>query len=270
LLSCLKVLVSTLGGIFTGSLALIADGLDSLGNVISSFFTAYFVRKALEPPDEDHPYGHVRFEALSAIITFSYLLSMIIILLHALFERLTTGYVVSIGKRAPVYALISLFSNFLALLFYRRSGFSGLAVKTEELHVISDIVEGISVLLGVILASLFSSIWDAISLCFVILFMGLSSIKSFIEIKNSVTDISPGQSYMEKVSSIVRSIEGVKEVHKIRARSVGADVFLDLHVLVDPSMSVKRAHDLADEVLRRIKRELPNTKDIVVHVEPHT
>jgi len=212
----------------------------------------------------------VRFEALSAIITFSYLLSMMIILLHALFERLTTGYVTSIGVRAPAYATISLFSNVLALLFYRRSGFSGLAVKTEELHIISDVVEGISVLFGVLLASLFSPIWDIIALCVVISFMGLSSVKSFIEIKNSVTDVSPGPSYMEKADKIVRSIEGVKEVHKIRARRVGSDIFLDLHVLVDPSMSVKSAHDLADEVLERIKRELPDTKDVVVHVEPHT
>ncbi len=270
LLNCLKVLVSTIGGIFTGSLALVADGLDSLGNVISSFFTAFFVRKGLEPPDEDHPYGHVRFEALSAIITFSYLLSMMIILIHALFERLITGYVASIGLRAPAYATISLFSNVLALLFYRRSGFSGLAVKTEEFHVISDVVEGVSVLLGVLLASLFSPIWDIIALCIVISFMGLSSVKSFIEIKNSVTDVSPGPSYMEKVDKIVRSIAGVKEVHKIRARRVGSDIFLDLHVLVDPSMSVKSAHDLADEVLERIKRELPDTKDVVVHVEPHS
>ncbi|RLG40971.1 MAG: hypothetical protein DRO05_05110 [Thermoproteota archaeon] len=88
LLNCLKVLASTLGGVFTGSLALVADGLDSLGNVISSFSTALFVKKALKPPDEDHPYGHVRSETLSAIITFSYLVSIMVILLHTLMERL--------------------------------------------------------------------------------------------------------------------------------------------------------------------------------------
>jgi len=76
------------------------------------FFTACFVRKALEPPDEDHPYGHVKFEALSAIITFSYLLSMMIILLHALFERLTSGYVASIGVRAPLTKQFPCFQTF--------------------------------------------------------------------------------------------------------------------------------------------------------------
>ncbi len=195
---------------------------------------------------------------------------MMIILIHALFERITTEHIVSIGEKAPAYALISLIFNALALVFYRKSGFSGLAVKTEELHVISDIVEGISVFLGVLLASFLSPLWDTIALFVVIFFMGWSSIKSFVEIKNSVTDVSPGTNYIERVSKIVNSIEGVREVHKIRARKVGVDIFLDLHVLVDPSMSVKNAHDLADEVLRRIKLELPNTKDVVVHVEPHT
>ena len=62
LLNCLKVLASTLGGVFTGSLALVADGLDSLGNVISSFFTTLFVKKALKPLDEGHPPSHAHGE----------------------------------------------------------------------------------------------------------------------------------------------------------------------------------------------------------------
>ncbi len=269
LLSCIKVLVSTLGGIFTGSLALIADGLDSFGNVISSFFTAFFVKKALEPPDEEHPYGHVRFEALSAIITFSYILSMMVILIHAFLERLMSGKLFSIGERAPIFALISLASNITALLFYKKSGHPGLAVRTEELHLISDILEGSAVFMGVLLASMFSPIWDLVAMCVVIFFMGWASIKSFIEIKNSVTDVSPGSDYIRMVNKIVSSMEGVKEVHKIRARKVGENIFLDLHVLVEPSMSVKRAHDLADEVLKQIKLELPGTEDVVVHVEPY-
>ncbi|HDI73832.1 MAG TPA: hypothetical protein ENF57_02350 [Candidatus Korarchaeota archaeon] len=115
LLNCLKVLASTLGGVFTGSLALVADGLDSLGNVISSFFTTLFVKKALKPPDEDHPYGHVRFETLSAIITFSYLVSMMVILLHTLMERLGSSGGDLHRESAPFYAAISTLFNFLAL-----------------------------------------------------------------------------------------------------------------------------------------------------------
>jgi len=269
LLNCIKVIVSTLGGIFTGSLALIADGLDSFGNVISSFFTAFFVKKAIEPPDEEHPYGHVRFEALSAIITFSYMLSMLIILVHTFIERWISGKLFSISEGAPVFALISLTSNIMALWFYKRSGHSGLAVKTEELHIVSDIFEGSAVFVGVLLASMFSPIWDLIAMCIVIFFMGWASVKSFIEIKNSVTDVSPGSDYIRMVNHIVNSVEGVKEVHKIRAKKIGEKIFLDLHVLVDPSMSVKRAHDIADEVLRRIKLELPGTEDVVVHIEPY-
>ncbi len=268
-LNCLKVLFSTLGGIFTESLALIADGLDSFGNVISSFFTAFFVKKAVEPPDEEHPYGHMRFEALSAIITLSYIFSMLIILVHTLFERWTLIEDVSIGGRAPLYTSASPLSNIIALWFYRRSGHSGLAVRTEELHIFSDIFEGASVLIGVLLASLFSPIWDLVALCVVIFFMGWASVKSFIEIKDFITDVYPGKDYIVKVSEIVGSMKEVKEFHKIRARKVGKNVFLDLHVLVDPDMNVKSAHDLADEVLKRIKEELPDTKDVIVHIEPY-
>lgn len=214
-------------------------------------------------------YGHARFEVLSAIITFSYMLSMMIILIHAFIERLTSEKPFSVSERAPIFAFVSLALNIVALWFYRRSGHPGIAVKTESLHVLSDVLEGSIVFVGVFLASLFSSMWDLVAMSFVIPFMGWSSIKSFLEIRNSITDVSPGPEYIGAVMQVVSDVEGVKEVHKVRARKIGEKIFLDLHVLVDPKMSVKRAHDLADEVLRRIRSELPRTEDVIVHIEPH-
>ncbi|HDI73833.1 MAG TPA: hypothetical protein ENF57_02355 [Candidatus Korarchaeota archaeon] len=66
-------------------------------------------------------------------------------------------------------------------------------------------------------------------------------IKSFVEIRDSITDVSPGRNYMSRIGMVVSSMDEVEEVHKIRARRVGNNVFLDLHVLVNPDMSVKRA-----------------------------
>jgi len=69
----------------------------------------------------------------------------------------------------------------------------------------------------------------------------LGFIKSFVEIRDSITDVSPGRNYMSRIGMVVSSMDEVEEVHKIRARRVGNNVFLDLHVLVNPDMSVKRA-----------------------------
>jgi len=71
--------------------------------------------------------------------------------------------------------------------------------------------------------------------------MSWASIKSFVEIRDSITDVPPGRNYVSRIGMVVSSMDEVEEVHKIRARRVGNNVFLDLHVLVNPDMSVKRA-----------------------------
>jgi len=268
-LSLISALAKIVGGLVSNSYSLLADGLDSTINSVSMSLSAYLYLKSRKPPDREHPYGHYGYDAVSAIIT-----SLIMVFLTAVI-----GYTIVLNIDKPhmvggiglVFAVFSTFTLILSVLMFRMLSLKlkSLALRAEVRHLRVDILESLLVLFGVLMAIVINPMYDYITAVAVISLMILGMVENLREVVETLTYKVPSQQLLNKVKGIALSVHGVKECHSIRARRLGDNIFLDLHILVDENLSIKEAHEIAHKVEDRLRLEIEDVVDVVVHVEPY-
>lgn len=260
-------------GVFGASQALVADAVHSLSDsatdililVGSSYWTA--------PPDDDHPYGHGRIETIITAVIGAILLVGAGALVYSSLasiqvprERLP-GWIVLVAALASVAIKEGL---------YRWTVSVGQRVRSSSLianawHHRSD---GLSSL-PVALAALGSKIrpeWaflDAVAAVVVSLLIGQAAWKILWPALRQLSDIGASEHERQHVESVALATEGVKSVHAVRTRHIGPGLQVDLHVLVDPLLSVREGHMIATVVKSRLLAEGPNVVDVLIHLEPH-
>ncbi len=258
LFSGLGGLVKILGGVLYGSRALLVDALTSIANFVSIIATIYYYHKSLLPPDLDHHYGHHRLGfggAFTTIIAYSFVAGL------SVWELLSIEpYRVSL--LAPVYAFIGLVFYAIAIVLAKRAGeyFAPYAVFT-----VSELIESVTVIIASLLGSVYYYLIDYIGAFVIVgyLFYELYDIaRDFIKV---MSDIAPEPGL---VKNIRREIESMgPKVISVRLRMLRKNYYQgDIIIHVDPSMSVREAHRIADEI-ERVLREKYNV-EVVVHIEP--
>ena len=259
--------VAKLGvGIWTGALSLIADGLDTLFDGISNVIGLIAVRISSQPPDEEHPYGHRKFETLAALF--------IAAALFVTAWELTTG---AIGRLfAPPTITVNWWSIGALLggaLIQGGTGWWELR-KAKQLgsevlyadarHTLASIGVSGAVLLGLGAVQLGYAWADplvAILVAGVIAKIGIDTVRENIP---ALVDRAPLDA--TQIGEVVAGVKGVESYHRIRSRGVVDDVAIDLHVRVSPQLSMQDANAIADEVRRRLLA-LPGVGDVTVHAE---
>jgi len=269
ILAALKIVAA----LFTNSMALLADGVDTATDILTSLITYLASRISESPPDREHPYGHVKIEALAsnmvALVMFA---SGLGIFLNAV-GRLVRGEVHHIfGLPAIIMAAISVVGK-LGIFTYeykvgKREGSSVLIADAMNMR--NDILISSSVLAGLIFYILFNvSYVDTVMALFISVLIVWSAIRIVYETSFELMDgVKKDCDIYERILEAVNRVEGVHNPHKVRARKSGNVFFVDLDVEVDPDISVEEAHMLARKVERSIKRANPAVVDVVVHVEP--
>ncbi|MCD6484931.1 MAG: cation transporter [Candidatus Odinarchaeota archaeon] len=256
------------GGFVSNSLSLIADGFDSLINVVSSSFAFFSFILSQKPADEEHPYGHYGFEILSVIVTNFLMIALGAVVLVLALIKLEFSYMVAeVGifygfVTTTIIATATLSTFILA----RRTG--SLSLKAESRHLFVDSVESILVLGGVFLSVSYSYLFDIVSSILVSSLMFYGALRNTLEIYDSIVYKLPGKELIKKIEALIHSFESVKECHKIRIRKLGAHLFIDMHVLVSENTSLYEAHKLTVLIEDALKREIPNIADVIIHLEP--
>ncbi len=267
-LSIIKFIV----GIIGRSQAVVADAIHSLSDMITDISILLGVRYWSAPPDEKHPYGHHRIEAIvTAFIGFV-----------LAFVALGIGYkaIVSLASRhtsPPGLIAIagSVFSVVLKEIVFRWTMQVAKRTKSSALianawHHRSDAISSIPPIIAVGLANLDPALsyLDHIGAVIVALFVLKVAYEIIKPSLDELADHGAGEAEKEKIAAIAGNIEGVEEVHAIRTRKTGPGFHVDLHVLVDPGMTVRDGHHIAEEVRRSLIQEGPEVFDVVVHIEP--
>lgn len=266
LLGILKII----GGYLFHSHALIADGFHSFSDLFTDLMVVFASKYGSQDADASHPYGHQRIETAA-----TFLLALLLILagagiawdaLHELFYEHSTKP----GWLALPIALASLFINELLFHYTHRVGqrIQSALIIANAWHHRSDAAASFVVLFGLI-GSLAGFIWlDAVAAVivgFMIIEMGLeygwNSIKELV-------DTAVSADILTSIEERVQAVGGVLKIHQLRTRSMGADIFIDMHIMVDPRISVSEGHYIAQQVHRRLTAELPQVKDVTVHVDP--
>jgi len=257
-------------GYWTGSLSLIADGFDSVFDAASNIIGLVGIHIAARPADEEHPYGHRKFETFAAL-SISFLLFLTCWeLVESAWARLTAPETIVPEVNAWSFVALLVSIGVHAIVVIYESG-AGKRLKSEVLvadamHTRSDIYLSLSVIAGLVAVRLGLPIVDpilALIIAGLIAKIGLDIVRSTsrVLLDRAILDIN-------RVERIALEVDGVRSCHRIRSRGQEDDIHLDLHVQVDPHISVERAHDIAHQAQRKLQQKIEGVADVVVHIEP--
>jgi cation diffusion facilitator family transporter len=259
--------VAKLGvGLWTGALSLIADGLDTLFDGLSNVVGIAAVRKGSEPPDDNHPYGHRKFETLAALFIST--------LLFVTAWEVATSAISRL--RDPQPPLVNQWSLLALVLGGVLQGVTGLwemrqgrrlgseVLVADARHTMASLYVSISVLFGlgmVLLGYVWADPVVALFVAAVIAKIGVDTLRENIPALVDQAPMNP-----EAIAAVVGAVTGVESFHRIRSRGTPDSVAIDLHVRVDRRLSMQAANAIADEVRRRLL-DMPGVKDVTVHAE---
>jgi len=263
--------VKILGGFFGHAYVLIADGIESGLDVAGSFVIWSGLKVAARPPDASHPYGHGKAEPIAAMIV------AVGVLAAAVGLAIQSVREIFLPHHAPApYTLVILVVVIVIketlFRYVNRIGrdIDSTAVQTDAWHHRSDALTSAAAFIGISAALIGGKRWQsaddwaAIFACAVIATNGIRLLRpAFYEIM----DTAP-RKIVKEVCSVASSVPGVIEVEKCRARKMGLDFYVDLHVGVDGSISVHEGHEIAHQVKAAIQQSDSRVADVLVHIEP--
>jgi cation diffusion facilitator family transporter len=255
-------------GLATGAVSVLSDGFHSLTDTASNIVGIIGVRIAGAPPDDDHPYGHRKFETMASLGILLFLLLVLREVLSAAWERFRTGGEPTIGVLTFV-VMGATFAVNLGVVFYERR--SGRRLQSEVLladaaHTMSDLATSATVIVALIGVKLGYPWLDPAAALVVAVFIAYAC----WEIFNSTTGILADRFVIpeEHILEVVKSVPEVIGSHHIRTRGSNDFVFLDLHIWMDAGMSLDQAHSISHIVKDRLMARFPQIKDAIIHIEP--
>jgi cation diffusion facilitator family transporter len=259
-------------GIFGHSYALIADAAESFADVVSSGITFVALKKAADPADLEHPAGHGRAETLASAVT-----ALVLVAVGALIFY-QSALSLSEPRKAPnpltllVLVPVIIAKEFLFHWMYKRGKKIGsLAVVADAWHQRSDAVTSIAALTGIIVAWFggppyaHADSWAALAAS---LWLGATGLYLLGPSLHELMEGSVDPALLKFISDTSEECAGIKGVDKVWVRKLGMRLMVDLHIEVDPDISVAEGHRLSHEVKAKLQAELPQVRDVMVHVEP--
>jgi cation diffusion facilitator family transporter len=265
-------LVKLIAGIVGHSIALIADAVNSLGDGLTSGVVIYALGVAQRPPDSEHPYGHSRAESIAALSVAVLIgVSALGIMIEALRSLGATHPVPPIWTLwiAAGNAVIKEFMYQYQRRVAARTGSQALVAGAWDHR--SDALCSAAVLVGLALVRYGGEklIWaDEAAAVVVVGFILLGSVKLFRRNASQLMDEQCEDDIVAPIRQIAQETAGVVRVEKIRARRSGLEVFVDIHIEVQSSLTVIEGHRIGHDVQRRLIRSMTPISEVLVHVEP--
>ena len=260
-------------GLRAHSTATVSDGIESAGDVLTSGLVLLGLVIASKPPDAEHPYGHGRLETISAMVVGMILAaSGVLIAFESLHLAHGPGPAPSAYAVWPLLASIAIKSIMSAakLRYARKIGSSGLAA--DGWHDTVDILSGCTALLGLGLTLIDPEKFSAAdhfagsAIGLIVVLLGVRVVRDTML---QLMDTMPDPEAMDRIRMAGLSVAGVLGIEKCFARKTGLKWHVDLHLEVDPAMSVYESHEIATAVKEKIRSDIDWVADVLVHVEPH-
>lgn len=264
--------VKLFAGLAGHSHALVADAVESFADVFSAIIVWRGLVIAHEPADEDHPYGHGKAEPLAAAFVSVMLLLAATWIAYRSFTEIAHPHTVPAPFTLGVLVAVVLIKETLFRFVLREAhAVDSSAVKSDAWHHRSDAITSVAAGIGITIALLggpgfeAADDWAAIAAACVIAFNGWRLLRLAI---NELMDRAPGGNLIHEVRRVAGVISGVQGVEKCFVRKMGYHYYVDIHVEVDPQMTVEHSHTIAHAVKDKLREEFPSVRDVLVHIEP--
>jgi len=260
-------------GLKADSAAVISDGLESAGDVLASGLVLFGLSMAAKPPDAEHPYGHGRVETLTGLIVGMMLISAGALICYGSTERaFDLKHAPASFAIWPVLASIIVKGNLWWAKLRLSRKIRSEALRADAWNDGVDTLSGCTALLGVGITLLNPDrfIWadhaGGALVGLIVIFLGAHVVR---DTTLQLMDTMPEARAMQQIKSAALSVPGALGIEKCFARKTGLKYHVDLHLEVDPGMTVYESHQIASRVRDRIREELDWVADVLVHVEPH-
>lgn len=269
-LNWLVALAKVVYGWLTHSGSMFADGVHSFSDGASNIIGIIGIWWAAKPPDEDHPYGHKKYETFAALTIATFLAVVCVYLVKDAIHRLTEPSVTQVTAISFAVMIITMFVNGSVTWYERKKGreLESDILISDALHTQTDLLTSLAVIISLICVHFGWPLADAIATLFIAVFIASAAIriiKSSSEVlcDHVVLDVS-------EIRKVVEGVSKIRSCHEIRTRGRKDDVHVDLHILVANTMPIEEAHDLANQIESEIKQKIKGVTDVIVHIEPES
>jgi len=265
-LSIIKIVI----GFIAQSQSLIADGIHSLSDLVSDGMVLVAARHSHREADDEHPYGHGRFETVVTVALGALLIIVAGgIALDAVRRIVEPDYLMHPGMMALVVAIISIAAKEILYHYtiHVANKYKSNMLKANAWHHRSDAISSVIVMVGVggtMLGYQYLDAFAAIGVAAMIVRIGweicVQSVRELVD-----TALEPET--LNAINSSILDVEGVRQLHSLRTRRMGSDGLVDVHVLVSPKLSVSEGHFIGEQVREKLIQQIDDVSDVMVHVD---
>ena len=266
-----------LAGVFGRSAAMVADGVHSLSDLLTDAIVLVFTHISSKGKDRNHSFGHGKFETMATLI-----ISVILAVVGAKLMESGIRSIINVanGEILPRPGYIALIAAIVSIILkealYQWTAKVGKdtnspAVVANAWHHRSDALSSIGSLIGIGGAIILGQKWtilDPIASCGISIAIIVVAVRMAIPSLSELLETSLPESIENEIIATASSINGVKDIHNLKTRRNGVSAIIDAHIVVDPSISITEAHDIATEVEEALSRKLGSETQISIHIEP--
>jgi cation diffusion facilitator family transporter len=258
-------------GVIASSQALIADGIHSLSDLATDFLVLFAAKHAHREADDEHPYGHGRIETVATVVLGVSLVAVAIGISYDAVRRLMTPeLLLHPGWMALLVAVISVLSK---ELIYQYTARAARRLRSKMLHANawhsrSDAISSIIVVIGVVATMLGYPSFDALAAVAVALMVAKIGWDLLWQSLQELIDTALDPERVEAIRETIMAVDGVRTCHMLRTRHSGSDALVDVHIQVDPALSVSEGHQIGEAVRWRLIKTIDDVSDVTVHIDP--
>ena len=266
----LLIILKLTAGLWMHSVSIISEAIHSFIDLLASLIAFFSIRLSVKPEDEEHPFGHGKYENISGFLEAILIFFAAIIIIYESVKKIISGVEienVGVGMFVMIVAAgVNLTISMVLLKISKRT--DSVAVEADAMHLLTDVFTSLGVFIGLIIIKFTNiKIFDpiiAILVSFLILKTAYDLTKKSI---NDLLDANLPEKELNKIVDIVNSHKEITSYHKLRTRRSGARREIDVHVRVGRETSLVDAHEITREIQKEIKGVFSNSY-IVVHIEP--
>lgn len=263
------VIGKLIAGIAGSSQALVADAVHSLSDLATDMFLLFTVKIAGKEADEDHPYGHGRAETMGSLVMGGSLIIVGVFIVYEVIVKMTGGGTLSIptwpallGAAVSIVAKEALFQYTLKV--GKRINNQSVIANAWEHR--SDSLSAIAALIGITGAMMGFPVMDPLAAIVVVFMIEKAGWDIFWEAVKDLMDTSLPKEQMKEIINVISGTRGVARFHELRTRRLGADIFVDAHIIVQPNISISEAHNTAETVRSNLRKKA-GVADALVHID---
>lgn len=254
----------------TGAAVMLATLIDSILDGAASLLNLFAVRHSLLPADDQHRFGHGKAEALAGLGQAAFIGGSAVFLGFESVQRIIEPHPVAQSSTGIAVTLFALTLTIALVAFQRHvvRASGSVAVSADALHYASDVVLNLGVIAGLVLSGRFGLIFaDPLIALAIAFWIGNSAIQIFRTSFDQIMDRELPEEDRNRVRNIALAHAGVISIHDVRSRLAGSTPFIQLHLEMQPDMTLHAAHLIADEVEAKVKAAFPGA-EVIIHQDP--